>query len=88
MSWKLEFSEKSIKQLNKLDKYTKTLIFNWLDKNIDNCLDPRFTGKSLKGNLSGLWRYRIGDYRVICKLDDGKCIVITLNIGHRRDIYK
>ncbi len=66
MSWKLEFSKKSLKHLNKLDLYTKTLIFNWPIKHIDGCSNPKFSGKSLKGNRSGLWRYRIGDYRVIC----------------------
>lgn len=88
MDWKIEFSQEAIKQLNRLDKPVRERIFNWLIDRLDNCNNPRHFGEPLSANLSGLWRYRIGDYRVICQIDDTKIIVIVLNIGHRRDIYK
>ena len=60
---------------------------NWLEKNIQNCENPRLHGKGLVENKSGQWRYRIGDYRVICKIQDKEIIVLVLEVGHRREIY-
>ena len=83
----LVLSEKVIRQLKKIDKSSARLIISWLEKNIDNCNDPRLHGKSLKGNLSEYWRYRVGDYRVICSIEDNELVVIAIAVGHRRDIY-
>lgn len=88
MIYKVLFSEKAIKQLKKIDKHTASLIIGWLEKNIDGCTNPRIHGKALVANKSGQWRYRIGNYRVICDIQDKKIIVLVLEIGHRRDIYK
>ncbi len=88
MRYKLKFTEKAIKQLKKLDKLTATLIVGWLEKNIENCENPRQRGKGLIENRSGQWRYRIGDYRVICEINDREIIVLVLEIGHRNNIYK
>ena len=71
-----------------MDKRISALIIGWLEKNIENCDNPRIHGKSLVGNKSGLWRYRIGDYRVICEIQDKEVIVLVLDVGHRREIYK
>ena len=62
-------------------------LFGWLEKNIENCEKTRAHGKGLVENKSGQWRYRIGDYRVICDIQDEKVIVLVLEIGHRREIY-
>ena len=83
----LVLSEKVIRQLKKIDKSSARLIISWIEKNIDNCNDPRLHGKSLKGNLSEYWRYRVGDYRVICSIEDNELVVIAIAVGHRRDIY-
>ena len=87
MRYKLVFSERAKRQLKKLDKKIASLIIGWLEKNVDGCENPRLHGKGLTGNKSGEWRYRIGNYRVICKIEDKEIIVIVLEIGHRKEIY-
>ena len=87
MQYKIVFSEKAKKQLKKLDKHISALILGWLEKNIQNCDNPRVHGKGLVENKSGQWRYRIGDYRVICEIKGNQVIVLVLNIGHRKEIY-
>lgn len=85
--YKVEYSAKAIKNLKKLDKYTRNLIYAWIDKNLENCENPRIHGKGLVGDKSGQWRYRIGDYRIICEIKDEEIIILVLEIGHRREIY-
>lgn len=87
MIYKVVFTDRAKKQIKKLDKYTAALIIGWLQKNIQGCTNPRQHGKSLIGNKSGAWRYRIGDYRVICEIQDDEIVVLVLEIGHRRNIY-
>ena len=83
MKYKVVFTDKAKRQLKKIDKYTSSLIIGWLEKNIEGCENPRVHGKGLVENKSGQWRYRIGDYRVICEIQDEKIIVLILEIGHR-----
>lgn len=86
--FKLNYSETAVKNLSKLDKQVARTIIAWLSKNIDKSDDPRIYGKPLKGNLCKIWRYRIGDYRVLCLINDDELLVIAITIGHRKDIYK
>ena len=86
--YKVEFTKQAAKDLQSLDKYTKRMIFAWIEKNLDGCADPYVHGKALKGTLRGYWRYRIGDYRLICEIQDNELIILALRVGHRRDIYK
>lgn len=88
MSYHVEFTDRARKQLKKLDKGTAALIVGWLRKNIEGCADPRAHGKPLTANRSGQWRYRVGDYRILADIQDGKVLVLVLNVGHRSDIYK
>lgn len=88
MKWNLALSDKAVKQLKKLDKQTSKLIIAWLRKNIEGCEDPRAHGKGLVGDKSGMWRYRIGDYRVLCDIDDGELVVLALEIAHRKSVYR
>lgn len=88
MQYKVIFTERAKKQLKKLDKHIAALIIGWLEKNIQNCENPRLHGKGLVENKSGQWRYRIGDYRVICEIQDKEITVLVLEVGHRREIYK
>lgn len=88
MVYKLEFSKRFDRQFSKLDKSTQRYIFNWLIKHLDNVENPRYSGKSLTGNKQGLWRYRIGNYRVIADISDTNCVIITVEVGHRKFIYK
>lgn len=83
----LKYSEREIKQLKKLDKGTQKLILTWLGKNLENCDNPRIKGKGLTANRSGEWRYRVGNYRIICDIRDEELIILALSIGHRRNIY-
>ncbi len=86
--WRLVFSKRAEKQLSKMDAGMRRIIVAWLLKNVDGCDDPRAHGKGLTGNLSGAWRYRIGDYRVLCDIRDDELVVLALEIGHRREMYK
>ena len=88
MTFRVELTDKAKKFLKKLDPTTAMLITRWLRKNLEGCTDPRAHGKGLKGNRSGEWRYRIGDYRVIADIQDDKILILVLEIGHRRDIYQ
>ena len=87
MSYKVIFTEEARKELKKLDKHTATLIFSWIEKNLQGCKNPRSGGKALTSNRSGQWRYRIGDYRLICLIKDDELIILALSVGHRREVY-
>lgn len=87
MCFKVEFTERALKDLKKLDRHTAALILGWVRKNLENCSNPRVHGKGLTANRSGQWRYRVGDYRLLAEIDDGKITVLVLTVGHRRDIY-
>ena len=88
MKYRVVFTEKSKKQLSKLDKSVASLIIGWIEKNIEGCENPRIHGKGLLGNKSGQWRYRIGDYRAICQIRDEEVIILVLEVGHRKHIYE
>jgi mRNA interferase RelE/StbE len=88
MKFRLQYSKRAVKELSKLDKPTAKLIISWLNKHVDGCNDPRFSGKALKGSLREYWRYRIGAYRVICSIQDDQLIVVVIEVGHRSGIYE
>ena len=83
----LVYTEKALKQLKKLDKSVSIRILSYLDE-VAKLKDPRERGKSLVGNLTGFWRYRIGDYRILCRISDEKLVIFVVEIGHRREVYK
>lgn len=85
--YKVVYTSKAIKNLKKLDKYTRNLIYAWIDKNLVDCENPRIHGKGLLENRTGQWRYRIGDYRLICEIKEDEIVILILEIGHRRNIY-
>lgn len=87
MRYKVETTEKFDKEMKKLDNYERTQIQDWININLKNCEDPRAHGKPLTGDHKGKWRYRIGDYRLICEIQDDKLVILAIEIGHRRDIY-
>ena len=86
--YRIEFTENAIKELSKLDKGTLRIIKNWIVKNLVNTVDPRLKGKALKGNLQGIWRYRVGDYRMFARIEDNKFIIFIFEIGHRKEIHR
>ena len=87
MAWTLRLSETAKRQLGKLDISNAQAILRYLNRLVLETTDPRERGKGLRANLSGLWRYRVGDYRVICSIEDHELVVLVLQIGHRRDVY-
>ena len=88
MSYKVRTTKNFDKQFKKLDRYTMKMMKAWIEKNLVNCEDPRIHGKGLTANSSGQWRYRIGDYRLICEKNDNELIILALSVGHRRDVYE
>lgn len=87
MQYRVELTDRVIKQLKKLDKHTSALIIGWIEKNLDGCENPRMHGKGLTANRTGQWRYRIGNYRLICEIKDEEVLILVLEVGHRREIY-
>ena len=83
---RIEYTETSRKQLTKLDKTMQKRILDYMDE-VGHLENPRSRGKALVDNMRGLWRYRVGDYRVICEIQDSKIIIAVLKIGHRKNIY-
>lgn len=86
--YKVQFTESAVKQLKKLDKPILKLIKNWIQKNLEYTDDPRKHGKTLTGNLKGVWRYRVGDYRLFADIEDEIVTIFIFEIGHRKEIYK
>ncbi len=88
MNWVYRFDERALKDLKKLGHQTQIEIIDYLDKRVEGDSDPRRFGKGLKTNLAGLWRYRVGDYRIICQINDKEMVVLVVSVGHRRDVYE
>ena len=87
MKYSVETALRFDKEFKKLDRYTQRILKSWIVKNLVDCENPRAFGKGLTANRSGQWRYRIGDYRLICEIQDEKLIILALSVGHRREIY-
>lgn len=87
MCYSVEYAPRAIKDLKKLDKHTRQCIKDWIEENLVGCENPRQHGKGLTANLSGKWRYRVGDYRIIADIQDTKIVIMVLAIGHRSEIY-
>jgi len=81
MTWRVEYSKSALNDLKKLDRQTQRRVLDWMDSHVAGCVDPRYVGKRLTGNLSG-WRYRVGDYRVICRFRDSVITVDVVAIRH------
>jgi mRNA interferase RelE/StbE len=87
LAWSVEFTLTAEKQLKKLDKKWQALILDYLEDDIATLEDPRSRGKALVGDRKGLWRYRLGDYRAICKIEDDHMVIIAVALGHRKNVY-
>lgn len=87
MKYRVETTPKFDKEFRKLDRYTMKMIKAWIEKNLVNCENPRLHGKNLTANRSGQWRYLIGDYRLICLIEDNELVILALSVGHRREVY-
>ena len=83
----VEFAEKAKKEFLKLDKPIQKQIQNFIVK-LQGMKNPRSRGKALVRNLAGRWRYGVGDYGLVCEIEDEKILVTVLHIAHRREVYK
>jgi mRNA interferase RelE/StbE len=89
LAWTVEFDEDAEKQLRKINKQDAHRVRNFLQERIARADSPRLLGKALVGpKYKNLWRYRVGDYRIICNLQDNKLVILVIEIGHRREIYR
>ncbi|MGT2846901.1 type II toxin-antitoxin system RelE family toxin [Streptococcus massiliensis] len=88
MTYKLVLSDEVRKQLKKMDKHVGLMLAKDMKKRLDGLTNPRQIGKALTGQFKGLWRYRVGSYRVICHIIDDELVVLALEVGHRKEIYK
>ena len=87
MSYRVMLSEEAVSYLRKIDKAMPARIYSWIGKNLEGCTNPRRIGKALKGNHSGEWRYRVGDYRLLARIEDEVITIYIFEIGHRSNVY-
>lgn len=88
MKYRVEYTQTAVKQLKKMDKKIAAFILSYIEDKLINCTDPRLYGKSLQGNLTDKWRYRVGDYRILAKIEEDIVVITIVEIGHRRDVYR
>lgn len=88
MSWVYKFDHRALKEFKKLGRQTQSDVIAYLDERVAGNADPRRFGKGLTANHAGYWRYRVGDYRILCQIKDGELLVLVVGVGHRRDVYE
>lgn len=88
MTWRVEFLESAERALTKLDRVVQRRIVRFLRERIAGEEDPRRLGKPMRGQPAGRWRYRVGDYWLICQIEDDRVRVLVLTVGHRREVYR
>ena len=87
MKYNVEYSKIAMNAIKKMESSTSKLIRTWIEKNLIDTENPRVKGKALTGDLKELWRYRVGDYRILADIKDDKIVILILDIGHRSKIY-
>jgi len=87
LAWRIEFTESAEKQLARLDNKAQADIIRYLESRLATDDDPRRLGTPLRKEMSGLWKYRVGDYRVVCDIQGEKVLILVLRVGHRRKVY-
>jgi len=88
LGWKVEFEPRAFAELGKLDRVAQKRIVRFFQERVTEHPDPREQGKVLTGEKAGFWRYRVGDYRAVCFLDDERQIVKVMRVAHRKDVYR
>lgn len=89
MAWRIDLTATAAKQIGKLDKAEAKRITAFLRQRLATLDDPRSTGKALTGPQLGVyWRYRVGDYRIICDIQDGVLCILVIEVGNRRQVYR
>jgi len=85
--WRVEFDRDAVRDLRKLGGDAERTILRYLRERIATSEDPRRFGRPLTGDLKGLWRYRVGDYRIVASIEDDRLVVLVVTVGHRREVY-
>lgn len=88
MAWTIEFLPQAAKELRKLDPLVAARIITTLEERIAPLDDPRALGSALAGEHAGFWRWRIGDYRVVARIEDERLLILVVRVGHRREVYR
>lgn len=88
LTWQVEWDDRARRELRRLDGSIQRQILRYLRERIATNNSPRRFGKVLTGDRVGLWRYRVGDYRLVCRIEDDRLVVLVLAVGHRREIYE
>lgn len=88
MAWRIEFLPDAVKELKKLDRSVARRIITTLEERIATLDDPRTLGSALTGDHAGYWRWRIGDYRVVARIEDERVVIIVVRVAHRREVYR
>ena len=88
MIYEVITTDKFDRAIKRLDRQVQRTIKSWIDKNLSGTNNPRRLGKSLTADLAGIWRYRIGDYRLLVEIHDDKLIIIAVGVGHRSNVYR
>ena len=87
-AWRVAFDRAAVRDLRKLGSEAERLILRYLRERISGSDDPRRFGHALTGDRRGLWRYRVGDYRIVASIEDNHFVVLVVTIGHRREVYR
>jgi mRNA interferase RelE/StbE len=88
LAWKIDYTDSARKELRKMDRQQARRLLDFMDKRIAVLENPREHGKALSGPLGSFWRYRLGDYRIICDIRDNALCVLVIRIGNRNAIYR
>jgi mRNA interferase RelE/StbE len=88
LAWTIEYDPGALKDLKKLDRQIQREILDYMDERVARAKDPRDFGKPLRASRFGLWRYRVGDYRIICELQERRLVVLVVGVGHRSTVYE
>jgi mRNA interferase RelE/StbE len=86
LAWRIEYDADALEALKKLGRSVRSRIDKYLS-NVAASQEPRARGKALGGNLAGLWRYRVGDWRVLCDIQDEVLVILAVEVGHRSTVY-
>jgi mRNA interferase RelE/StbE len=86
--WRVEIDPRALKELRKLDPAWSGKILNYISKRLRGAGDPRQLGKAMTGELKGHWRYRVGDVRIVARIDDDQLFIMVITVAHRRDVYR
>lgn len=87
MVWTLEYDAKARRQLRKLPRTVSDRILDGLE-GVAQAENPRLKGRAMAGKYAGYWRYRVGDYRVIARIEDKRVVIVVVALGHRREVYR